>query len=447
MKPYKYQLAGLDAIDKFGGRALLYAKPGAGKTAMSCWSARRRVRPPIVVVCPAPVKYVWEEAAAEILKCTPYVCKSRTPKALPPAKAYICNYDILKAWKRELRLRNPRLLVIDECHFLKGRTTQRTKAVRYFLRYCGDTLEILALSGTPITKNPIDLWPILKILRPDVFESFKLFADDFCNKRNNGFGVIYDGARNHRELKRLLRQTCVVPCKMDENQLPKRIRQVVPLEMEREADYWKAERNFIEWLKSISPRKALNALAAPGLRRTAELRQLSAKLKLPSAVKWIENFLAESDEKLLIFGWHVDVVAKLAESLKTPLVITGAVGERLRLERIRAFASDPKERILIGNAAIGTGVDGLQHAASHAAIVEFPWLPAELLQWEGRLRRVGQTAAKTHFNYLVAHGTVEERMLKILRRRQEDIERIMDDDVIGDFDVFEELLTGLGVKL
>jgi len=59
---------------------------------------------------------------------------------------------------------------------------------------------VLLLSGTPILARPNELYNLLRILRPDIFYSFREFAVRYCNPKESYFGIDWTGSSNMREL-------------------------------------------------------------------------------------------------------------------------------------------------------------------------------------------------------------------------------------------------------
>ena len=60
------------------------------------------------------------------------------------------------------------------------------------------------MSGTPVLSRPMEIYNLMKILRPDVTPSFKEFADRYCNPQTGRFGVDYSGSACTLELHYLL---------------------------------------------------------------------------------------------------------------------------------------------------------------------------------------------------------------------------------------------------
>lgn len=93
---------------------------------------------------------------------------------------------------------------------------------------------ILMLTGTPLLARPSEIYNLLKILRPDVFRSFKEFGYRFCNPKETIFGVDWTGSSNMRELHLLLEKSLMIRRLKSEVlfELPAKRRQKIVVEIE-----------------------------------------------------------------------------------------------------------------------------------------------------------------------------------------------------------------------
>lgn len=66
-----------------------------------------------------------------------------------------------------------RMIIVDEAHYLKSRDSKRSKNL---LPILVRSKRILLLSGTPMLARPCEMYNLLKIVRPDIFNSFKEFG-------------------------------------------------------------------------------------------------------------------------------------------------------------------------------------------------------------------------------------------------------------------------------
>jgi SWI/SNF-related matrix-associated actin-dependent regulator 1 of chromatin subfamily A len=84
--------------------------------------------------------------------------------------------------------------------------------------------------------------------------------------------------------------------------------------------------------------------------------------------------------------------------------------------------------IVLNIRAGGTGIDGLQHAASHVAFLELGWTPAEHIQAEDRLSRIGQKSAVNVW-YLLAEDTIDEWLFELIQAKEEIVTEAADGTV------------------
>lgn len=484
IKLMPFQKLGVQKIEKFNGRVLLADEMGLGKTAQTLAYIKNHpeIRP-IVIVCPCSVKYVWEDQAKSHFHLRTTVCNGqKAPRGslLPKRDIYIINYDILLYWAMYLRKLHPQLVVLDECHNIKSRGIARTRAVRNLcspirrlsIKACqkvppamgpakendwirfkdtdgtkqmgivsstkGDTLTIktqiphlMALSGTPLTNRPSELWTVLNLLWPREYPAFTSYAWEFCKPQITPYGWKFDGANHLPRLHQELRDLGMIRrLKKDVlKELPSKQRFVVPLDMGNVKDYREAQNNFLHWLRSKNATKAAKARKAEQITQLAYLRRLAAEGKIKQVIDWIDNFLKGSEDKLVVGCIHHSVIDALHQHYKrTSVTFTGKTPARLRQSVIKSFQHNPAIRIIIGQIkAIGTGVDGLQRVANTMAVLELPWDPGTLSQLDDRIHRIGQNSNVSIY-YLVSKGTIEERLCQILQKKQNIVTKVLDGD-------------------
>ena len=201
---YRFQREGLAELVRLEGRALLADEMGLGKTIQAiAYMALHKDQRPAVVVVPASLKLNWQR---EINRWMPgenaNVVSGKGGKLV--GNIDIINYDVLGDHAETIRRINPKLVIIDECHYTKNLKAQRTKAVRDI---CKGVKHIIALSGTPIVNRPVEFYNVLSLLNPQMFPSFQRFANEFCAPVWNGFGMDYKGASNTEKLNEVLKKS------------------------------------------------------------------------------------------------------------------------------------------------------------------------------------------------------------------------------------------------
>ena len=185
-------------------RAILADDMGLGKTRQSIVALRHaEAAGPYLVVCPASVKLNWRR---EIQMVDPSAeCRVLQGSVGSPVEPgfqgwAIINYDILDKWFDSLLGTAWSGLIFDEAHYLKNHTSKRNKLAMKLCGRQGHDPAVYALTGTPLTNRPRDLFPLLQLVNHSLGKSFLSFAKRYCDAQHNGYGCVTDGASNLEEL-------------------------------------------------------------------------------------------------------------------------------------------------------------------------------------------------------------------------------------------------------
>lgn len=333
-------------------------------------------------------------------------------------------------------------MLVSNCHYIANRTTKRYKNTKAL---CRNVPYRIGVSGTALVNRPAELWPICNILRPDLFPAFHPFAERYCAPRFEAWGWDYSGAAHLDELHAFLRQHLMIRrLKKDVlSELPQKQRFVVPMPLSNPKEYHAATRDFFGWLQSTNPAAVLGARRAESLAKVQYMKHLAARLKMPAVTAWIEDYLAGSGEKLLVFGVHRDVLGQLHEKWKgASVLINGDVTGRARQAAVDAFNNDPRVRLCFANIQAG-GVGWSCKATHTTAFVELGWTPGGHTQAEDRTHGVGRGVAgkRTQSFYLVAHGTIEEKLCRLIQKKQGTLDAVLDGKHSAtDLNLFDELM-------
>ena len=449
--PLPYQRRSISRIEELHGRCLLADEMGLGKT-LTClwWWEKHPEAHPGLVVCPASAKAVWEHEALNNLGVRPYVIEGTRPRRMDlegsRPQLVVVNYDVLHRWTETLRKFGFRSLFVDECHYCKNTTAQRTNAVRSLAK---GIEHVIVISGTPLTNRPIELFPALQMVLPSVFRSRIAFAHEYCKPRWTPWGWKYDGACRIPELHDLLKQTCMVRhLKRDVlPELPEKTRRVLPLALFDESEYREASDSFLAWVGRTNPARLLSAERAEALVRLGELKRLAARLKLRAVVDWTNEWLESyPSEKLVMFAVHRKMIEALVRRVRAKsVVIDGSVSGRMRKAVVDQFQQDRSTRLCVGNIR-AAGVAITLTASSTAAFCELDWVPANMMQAEDRIHRIGQTKPSWIW-WLVAAGTIEDDLCSILERKQRVVSGVLDgSDAEDDLDVYRQLLKKISLR-
>jgi SWI/SNF-related matrix-associated actin-dependent regulator 1 of chromatin subfamily A len=447
-KLFPYQKQGVWKIQKFKGRALLGDEMGLGKTIQAYTWAKIYCDgdEPIVVVCPATLKDNWQNEAKDLgFRCR-ILSGKKPPLDFVPERnvVYIINYDILgnpfghRTWCRLLRRMKPKLVIFDEIHYLGSMYSQRTR----FSKILASKIKYrLGLSGSPITNRPWELWPVIDILKPGLFPSAKNYGARYCAPKMTPWGIQYKGATRLDELHAILKANVMIRrLKKDvAKQLPSKTRTILPVDISNRREYELAEKDFIKWLIQTHPNRAHKSRKNERLVRTGYLLRLIGRGKEQSVKKWTDDFLHESDGKLIAFG----IQRALVEGMHShygdkSVMINGSVAPKKRQPLIDRFTKNKSCRLFFGNIrAAGTGWNG--QIANHVMFFELDWTPGAHTQAEARAHRLGQTKPVNVY-YLVGKNTIESMMLETIQKKQGVIDAVLDGgDSAEHLDLYDQL--------
>ena len=416
-------------------RAFIADEQGLGKTVQALAAIEGDGAFPAVVICPASLKLNWQRESEKWLpKRRAIVVSGRKPVDLSGYDVVIVNYDVVGAHLSRLVRLKPPALVLDESHYCKNPTAQRTKHVLELAQALPNDALLLALTGTPLVNRPKELVPQLRILGrlPEFGSGAEL---------ERRFGANAERERLHWHLRR----SCYVRRLKREvlPQLPDKRRAVVPFDLDNEREYRHAERDLVAWVKdrftSSEELKSRvdSAMRAEALVRVNALRQLVGTGKLHAAHAWIHDFLA-SGEKLVVFAAHRAVQRDLMERFPDAAHILGDDTPPERDAQVRRFQEDPD--VLLCVCSLKVAAHGFTlTAASDVAFLELGWTPAEHDQAEDRTHRIGQRDAVTAW-YLLAADTIDERMAALIDAKREVVGAVTDGTAPADAPMIDALL-------
>lgn len=410
---YLHQLDGASWLGE-RKRAILGDEPGLGKTRTLLLSGPGGQT---LVICPAIVRTHWQREAALL--------------GFPAELLETISYDKAVRGGRELMKQllgrgRVKRLILDEFHYLKHPTSQRSQIIlgknALSIAYARFVPTVHLASGTPMPRNPLELWTTVASMFPHVAVKHGItttaqWKERFCVTRPvKTRGVWRDkvvGAKNVPLLKEILAEIMLRRTLDDVGlDVPRLDFQVLSLDAkELFDDYSEGRSEALHELNRDVPELASIANDP----HVARMRRRLGELKVAPVVEMVRSFLAETDEKIVIFAHHRTVLHALRELLKDFGVayIDGDVGEPARDSERTRFLTDPRCRIFLGqNIACQTGLDGLQKVARRGLIVEPDWTPDTNYQLGKRIARIGSVEESRCVMQMVAlAGTLDEAIV------------------------------------
>ncbi len=409
---YDFQKTGVDFLSK-ARSALLADDVGTGKTAQGIHACQQVGARSILVICSASIKYNWKKEAVKwgYDERDIHILDDKNIEAMPGKGLFIINYDLCwrKRYIRHLLRRKFDVLICDEAHYLKNHKAKRAKAVWLHNGYADIALYRWMMTATPVLNRPVELHAMLSKLCPERlggYLNYIAYTKRYCDGKDGKWGYEATGAENLEELAGRLNGFML-----------RRTRDVLPDKT--------LQKLYMPFSKEIE-KYLFKGAETDSIRRKIGLGKV-----LPSA-EHIKNIL-ESENKIVIFAYHTDVIIGLEEELKeyNPVVLRGATPIKDRQKVIDRFIEDPDCRVFIGQIqAAGEGIDGLQKVASMAVFVEIAHTPGIVKQAIGRLYREGQTRPCL-FQFLLVEGTIDEQILNSTIFKDKNIKTILKDEKLG----------------
>jgi len=464
IKPYKHQRKGLIKLWQRGNGALLW-EPGTGKTktaldfASALHISGKCDR--VLILCPINALQVWSAQSAEYIHSSIawelYVPEGKViDKAdqimqalvdLPPSvmNIQVLNYDaVIKRdcdWLIMKALQNfdPDLLILDESQKVKNATAKRSKAAHIL----GDRARhVIILSGTPISKNYLDLYSQFKCIDPSIWRHPHRSKDMSWTEFRNYYGIWggrsgweLRGYQNINDLQRRYKPLASAVRKRDCLDLPPTTDTIIPILMSpnpHRAYSIFADEGMVVWQRHLieAPIILTKLLRLQEMAGGSVHDELGAVIEFHrdkmTILKDLVIGMREAELKFLIFARFKWEMRTIAEEVNTDLVIKGGVSHKRRQEVVRRFIESDKEDALIIQIASGEALDGLQHVCSNAIFysTDFSW--ANYSQARGRLERSGQKEPIT-FHHLHMQGSVDKLVYQALREKRNLEKMILDD--------------------
>lgn len=320
-------------------------------------------------------------------------------------------------------------IILDEAQHIKNSSALRTKAVKK-LR----SRHKMALSGTPIENNPVELWSIFDFLMPGYLEKMKNFKKPYTSNEEN-VKLVQNKLKNMVSpfiLRRLKKDVLI---ELPDKQIQLAFCKLAPIQ----------EKMYLQVLDNINSRLSgtdgngnnyLHVLAAltkmrqicnhPALLDDAinPDSEFSGKLEM---LREIIVDAVENNRKLLIFSQFVrmlKLIRKLLKDLEIPYeYMDGSVKDRQK--RIDNFSNNNNIRAFL--ISLKTGGYGLNLTAADTVIIVDPWWnPMGENQAIDRAHRIGQTR-KVLVYKLITKGTIEEKILSLQQSKKDLFDNIIED--------------------
>lgn len=407
--------------------------------------------PPFLVVVPSSVIANWSIETARFAPDIPLVAITDTlrksgaqmPDLIAGAGLVVTSYTLFRLDFEAYAEQTWAGLFLDEAQFVKNRKSQTYHCARRLPA----PLKV-AITGTPMENNVMELWSLLSITAPGLFPDPKRFEDHYAKpiEKDNDRAQL---AQLRRRIKPLvLRRTKELVAK----ELPDKQVQLMSvvlsprhralydrrLQRERQAVLGMLDdmrRNRFSILKSLTTLRQMAlhpALVEPG-------HEAIASAKIDFLVEQLED-VAGGGHRALVFSQFTTFLRRVRDRLDHEGIgycyLDGRT--RNRPEVIEKFKSGTDPVFLISLKAGGFGLNLTE--ADYCFLLDPWWNPAAEEQAIDRTHRIGQTRNVMVYR-LIAKNTIEEKVVALNERKAK-----LFTSVIDDGDAFSAALTAEDVR-
>lgn len=434
-KPFSHQKRALAKIQKRNGRLGLFMEMGTGKTKVAIdWAGigfyNHGVRR-VLVVAPISVHGVWPRqirqhsgAPARIfrlsgntrtrVKALSLILRSPVDDKLT---YIIINYEGL--WRQPdrgpgvealIRKWHPDLVVFDESHRIKSPTSKQSKSA---WRIARESDQCLILTGTPITRAPLDVFGQFRALNHHVFgENWYQFK--FTYGVWGGFGKHQlFGIRNLPDLIEKVRAWTFRIKKKQCLDLPEKLFVDVPVTLS-DRGYAIYREMAKKMIVEIEETHALAQIVVVKLLRLSQITSGFVKdvdkririfddSKLRVCMDLLDDLLEEG-QKVIIYAKFIPDIDRIGEKLIDKgighRILSGSVPDRKRDSIVQDFQTKPDVKVFV--AQLQTGSEGIELFAG-SAVIYYSMGNSALHYWQSqdRAHRPGQTKNVTYYRLIV----------------------------------------------
>jgi superfamily II DNA or RNA helicase len=444
-----YQLTGFNWLvylfeHRLGG--VLADDMGLGKTvqalALMCHTWEQGLtEAPFLVVAPTSVVGNWaaecRRFAPDLTPITVSETERRRGMALTEvaveADVVITSYALFRIEYEEYAAIDWAGLFLDEAQFVKNRGSQAYRRARML-----PAPYKVAMTGTPIENNLMELWSLLSITAPGLFPSPDRFTDHYrtpIEKKGDKDRL----AQLRRRVRPLMLRRTKDQVVRD---LPDKQEQVLELELHPKQKklyqtYLQRERQKVLGLLGDVQKNRFEIFRSLTLLRQASLDMslVDAKhvnvpsTKLDALMEILEDIAADG-HRALVFSQFTRFLTLARRRIEDAGIehcyLDGKT--RKREEVIDGFRSGSAPVFLISLKAGGFGLNLTE--ADYCIILDPWWNPATEAQAVDRVHRIGQTK-KVMVYRLVAKDTIEEKVMALKAKKSALFANVMDS---GDFE-------------
>lgn len=417
----------INEVTSLGFGCILADDMGLGKTIQIIAFLLSQKKTKSLVVTPTALIYNWQD---EFEKFAPTIKvglvhgnKNTRENIINNYKNYdviLTTYGTLKNDEEKYKDITFDYFIIDEAQNIKNPTAKITETVKNI-----KSKSNIALTGTPIENNLIELWSIFDFIMPGYLFSKERFRERFINTSNT------------EELKSLITPFVLRRVKEDVlDELPDKVEKKYLVELNSKQksiykSYVKEIKNKIKQSNNINLFSYLTKLRELCLDPSLVIEDYSFK---SSKIEFVKEIIdnAKSNKKILLFSQFTSVLKNIEYDFKERGIkytyLDGKTSAKERVDRVKLFNEDKDIKVFL--ISLKAGGVGLNLTSANLVIHFDPWWnPAIEDQATDRAHRFGQKNIVEVIK-LVAKDTIEEKIVLMQEDKKELIQSLMDGKVM-----------------
>lgn len=400
-----------------------------------------------IIICPLSLVYNWkkeiEEYSENLLPIEVIGNKKQREEIIKSEKhnIFIISYSSLTKDIELLKNEDYLITILDESQFIKNNNSLNYKSVKQIK----STYKI-ALTGTPIENNLLELWSIFNFITPGLLGNKKNFVKKFSSNNRNSINLLREIIKPfyiRREKKDVL------------NDLPEKKINIVSTKFnsDEKEHYESIRKETISYI--MNNESSLNTFQKNSFmfKKLTEMRMFCCKgngrdkcSKLTLCLDLIDEILNNDEtNKILIFSQFTTVLDYISKQLINKNIkfeiLTGSNNVKERQDKIKNYTENSEIKIFL--ISLKAGGVGLNITAANNVIHYDPWWNVAVEnQATDRSYRLGQKRDVNVYK-LIVEDTIEEKIISLQNEKTNLFNDIISDKNENkiDIDLFKKIIS------
>lgn len=471
LQPFPYQFLGISFLVN-QERAIVGDVMGLGKSLQAIGAThilhRREKVSRVLVICPASLKYQWHEEIGKFTDHGAVVIDGTTAKRGKQYDAFlqsedlycIINYELVRNDLEKLKTMPFDVIVCDEAHRIKNRTSKTFKALIQL-----NSPYKFALTGTPMQNRPEEIHALMSWIDKDALGGITKFRErHVVTGTKFGRRFVPLGAKRLGEIRRkispymirrtkeevapdlppLIESQYYVDMSKEQREMTSSVTELIDQLSQEVEDFFRKNPDakehksqdqvmgYLGMLIAISdhPRllslsKSANAqrIGRPGAKATTSP-------KLEALIELSEQAIANGDDKIVVFTQYATMKTLIDQRLRLYFgessVGQGIEGKMKPIDRQRSlnefrFSDDIKFFVCTDAANYGLNMG----FASLLFNYDLPWNPSVRAQRNGRIHRIDGKLERYNVVDLITNDSIDEVIWGIIQKKEKLGEKII----------------------